>query len=65
VLDQLFSGILCTLFEFRLGTGPELKRDLASKGGHAPRGSFQSGNPRVRGAGRKVGLWSSKNYPEE
>lgn len=34
-------------------------------GGHASGGSFQPGDQRAREAGRKGGLWSGRDYPEE
>ncbi|EKV08381.1 Conidiation-specific protein (Con-10), putative [Penicillium digitatum PHI26] len=40
-----------------------LKREIASKGGHASRGKFEPGSPRAKEAGRKGGR--SAHQPEE
>ena len=41
-----------------------LKREIASKGGHASRGKFEPGSPRAKEAGRKGGR-SAHQQPEE
>lgn len=49
---------------FDIANSHFLKREIASKGGHASRGKFEPGSPRAKEAGRKGGR-SAHQQPEE